>query len=96
MQERLLQKKMVQQSLESNVTEMTETSGNVMGISQYHKRKQNMTQLGNMVWTENSQDKVKSSIQEVTQPVMVAEETTELRDVATREPKEVKIYRGTK
>ena len=60
-QQRLSQEKLVQQSLESNVSEMTKTSGNTMGISQCHKREKNMT---------------------------------ELCDVVTREPKEVKISRN--
>ena len=38
-QKKCLQEKMVQQSMECNVTEMTKTSGNVMGISQNNKSK---------------------------------------------------------
>ena len=50
-----------------------------------------MTKLGNMVWSEKSKDNEKSSLQEVKKAVMNAEETTELHDIVTREPKTVKI-----
>jgi hypothetical protein len=50
-----------------------------------------MTQLGNVMWVEKSQDDVKSSLQGVKKPALEAEETTEVRDVVTREPKAVKI-----
>ena len=52
---------------QSNKTEMTRTSENVMEISQYNKRlmqKQNMTKLGHEVWSEKSQTYVKSSLPE--------------------------------
>ena len=87
---RFLQEKLVQQSLESNTTEMTETSGNVMGISQYNKR-ENMAQLGNMVRPGKSQNQLKSSLPDAMKPVLSAEETTELSDVITREPKDVRM-----
>ena len=85
-----MQEKLVQQSLESNTTEMTETPGNVMGISQYNKR-ENMAQLGNMVRPGKSQNNVKSSLPDAMKPVLSAEETTELSDVITREPKDVRM-----
>ena len=69
---------------------MTETSGNVMGISQYNKR-ENMAQLGNMVRPGKSQNNVKSSLPDAMKPVLSAEETTELSDVITREPKDVRM-----
>ena len=74
-----------------------------MGITQYHKKEQNMTQLGTVVRSEKSQNNEKSSLPEVKEPnatescrhdadkpVLGAEETTGSRDVVTREPKEVK------
>ena len=50
-----------------------------------------MTQLGNVMWSEKSQDDVKSSLQGVEKPVLKAKETSELCVVVTREPKAVKI-----
>ena len=67
-QERLVQERPMQRSLESNESEMTETSGNVMGISQFNKKEQNITRLGNMMWIEKSQNNVKSSLPEVKEP----------------------------
>ena len=52
---------------QSNKTEMTRTSENVMEISQYNKRlmqKQNISKLGHEVWSEKSQTYVKSSLPE--------------------------------
>ena len=76
----------------------------MIGISQCHKNEQNMTQMGTVVRSEKSQNTEKSSLPEVNEPnatesgrhdakkpVLDAEETTESRDVATRELKEVKI-----
>ena len=58
--------------------EMTRTSENVMEISQYNKRlmqKQNMTKLGHKVWSEKSQNYVKSSLPE--KPTMKIRECQE-------------------
>jgi hypothetical protein len=77
----------------------------MMGITQYHKKEQNMTQLGTVVRSEKPQTNERSSLTEVKEPNATEscqhdandsiqvddEETTELRDDATREPKTVKI-----
>ena len=55
---------------------MTKTSGNVMGISQYNKKEKNMTRLGNMVWSEKSQNIVKSSLPEWTVIILPEEQST--------------------
>ena len=76
-----------------------------MGITQYHKKEQNTSQLGTVVRSEKPPNNEKSSLTEVKEPNATEschhnandsipvddEETTELRDVATREPKTVKI-----
>ena len=65
---------------QSNKTEMTRTSGNVMGISQYNKnlmqKRRNMMTLWHMVWCERSQTYVKSSLPEGT-VIKLPEEPTE-------------------
>ena len=78
--------RLVKQSPESNVDEMKKTSGNMIGISHYHKREENVTQLGNVMCVEKSQDDVKSSLQGVKKPVLDAEETGEVKDEDSEAP----------
>jgi hypothetical protein len=78
-QQRLLQDKMVQQSLESDVSEMTETLGNMTELSNVVTREPKEVKIGDIEEPKEGRN-AKETVEE--------ENMTKLCDGVTREPKE--------